>query len=279
MTLTRNDGGENASRWLVVFTAGYWSAKRLALLVGFVLTIIGSVGAQVFVAPIESLSTNLDLTAKDLSAKIDTLKNAQAQYIMFQEQGALVFALSASGVSEGASEGPKMISQLYQLNLLDRSQSIQTIIGWLALEKQLEYRATYDQYISLITAARKEMSLANYEAVDNMEKGLSAQATSEIGRLQISLSLVMRNKSAADTQADQRKLMLLVAMTLGSACLLAANLIATRDGGSTKVEGAPAGEKPSSEVASDDRVTELSTAAYLIEVALDQARALQNRKT
>jgi hypothetical protein len=257
-----------------IATLRYWSAKRLALLIGFLLTIIGSLGTQLVVAPYENASSALELRAKDLSAKIDTVKNAQAQYILFQQQGALIFAMSAAGVSAGATNGPQIISQLFQLNMLDRTEAIQTIIGSLALDRQLDYRTTFDRYKNLVDAARKDISLATYTAVDDQEKELSHQATEEIGRFQGVLTQVQQLKSQADASADRSKLLLLVAMALGATFLLAANLISTRD---TKMDQAARGLPPPS-AASDGRVTELSTAAYLIEVALNQARAIGGGK-
>lgn len=259
-----------------ILTRGYWSAKRTALLVGFVLTIVGTLGTPLIVEPVEAVSSGLELSAKDIAARMDTLKTAQLQFILFQQQGALIFAQSAAGLATTAPNGGQIVSQLYQLDMLDRSSAIQTIIGSLAIDGRLDYRGTFDRYKALVDAARKTLSLATYTAVDDMETGISHQGTEEIGRLQAVLAGVAAQKSEADAQADRRKLILLMAMTLGSACLLAANLIATRE---------PAGSKPAVDVgapeagaATDDRVTELSTAAYLIEVALERARTMGERK-
>ena len=258
-------------RLLPILTPGYWSAKRLALLVGFLLSIIGSVGTQLVVAPYENASNALELRAKDLSAKIDTVKNAQAQYILFQQQGALIFAMSAAGLASGTANSSQIISQLFQLNMLDRTEAIQTIIGSLALDRRLDYRATYDHYKSLMDAARKDISLSTYTAVDDQEKALSRQATDEIGRFQDWLTQVQQLKSQADASAGRSKLILLAAMALGATFLLAANLISTRE-----AKAAPALQNlPAPPMAtSDARATDLASAAYLIEVALNQAREI-----
>jgi hypothetical protein len=118
--------------------------------------------------------------------------------------------------------------------------------------------------------ARKDISLANYTAVDDREKELLRQATSQIGNFQDVLTLVQQEKAEADGTVDRNRLFLLMAMTLGSSFLLAANLISTRE--------EPAEPAASPAKAADDRVTELTTAAYLIEVALEQARGLDERK-
>ncbi len=255
--------------WPAFLARGYWTAKRLALLVGFLLTVIGSLGTQFLVSPYDNLSSILDLRAKDLSAKIDVLKSAQAQYILFQQQGALIFAISMAGISAGTPEGPKMISQLFQLNMLDRMEAVQTIIGSLALGHVLDYRSTFDHYKQLVDAARADISLANYTAVDDAEKSLSKQATSQLGALQDNLLKLQQMKGQSDSSGSRNRLILLVAMTLGSSFLLIANLISTREAKT---------ESPTAPTATDDRFTELTTAAYLIEVALEQARGLSDKK-
>jgi hypothetical protein len=141
-------------------------------------------------------------------------------------------------------------------------------------ERELDYRTTFDRYKNLVDAARKDIFLATYTAVDHQEKELSHQATEEIGRFQGVLTQVQRLRSQADASADRSKLLLLVAMALVATFLLAANLISTRE---TKMDQAARGLPPPS-AASDGRVAELSTAAYLIEVALNQARAIGGGK-
>jgi len=78
----------------VVLTRRYWTAKRLAILIGFVLTILGS---------LVPISTSIRCRSERMArpaikrpvAKIDTLKNAQAQYLLFQQQTSLVYALNS----------------------------------------------------------------------------------------------------------------------------------------------------------------------------------------
>jgi hypothetical protein len=248
-------------------TLRYWSAKRTAILIGFVLTILGSLGSHFYVDPAQNFSAWLEEQSSDVAAKIDTLKNAQSQYLLFQQEASLVFALNAAGF--GAADGPERttISHLYQLSLLDRSYAVRAMIGQLALANLLDYRQTSDKYQALITTARQDFSLAAYTSVDDFEKATMDQANSQMGRMQQNLINLGQAKRANDHTIDQRQVTLLALITLGSAFLLAANLISTRAG--NKAETASA--------AADDRVTELTTAAQLIEIALEQAKTLGAR--
>jgi hypothetical protein len=197
----------------------------------------------------------------------DTLKNAQTQYLLFQQEASLVFALNAAGF--GAADGPERttISHLYQLSLLDRSYAVRAMIGQLTMAKLLDYRQTSDKYQALIATAREDFSLAAYTSVDDFEKATMDQANSQMGRMQQNLLNLGQAKSTNDRMIDQRKVTLLALITLGSTFLLAANLISTRE--EKKPQASPG--------AADDRVTELTTAAQLIEIAIEHAKTLGAR--
>ena len=93
------------------------------------------------------------------------------------------------------------------------------------------------------------------------------QANSLMRALQQNFLSLGQAKTETDRVVDQRKVTLLALITLGSAFLLAANLISTG-----KEEAAV---KPSdTTAAADDRVAELTTAAQIIEMAIDQAKNL-----
>ena len=188
---------------------------------------------------------------------------------MFQQQGALVYALNAAGFGAAQSPERTTINNVYQLSLMSRSNAMRAIIGELALARILNYRATADTYHALIDAARKDLSLASYTAVDDFENGTMAQANMQMGKLQQNLQALNKAKAKADADAiaNQRKLLLLALVTLGSAFLLAANLLSTRE------------EKKVAEIetTSPDEVMELTIATQLMETVLAHARALEAR--
>jgi hypothetical protein len=91
---------------------------------------------------------------KSLTARVDTLRAAQSQYLLFEQMGVLVYALNTSGLAvPGSSQHDTLIS-LYQLALLGRSTSMRRMIGELALAKELTYRETSDKYGALMATAR-----------------------------------------------------------------------------------------------------------------------------
>jgi hypothetical protein len=113
----------------------FWSAKRLAILLGFALTAIGTLGPQFYVSSVEDRSGETGQFAKSLTARIDTLRAAQSQYLLFEQMGVLVYALNASGLAAAGSSQHDTLSNLYQLALLDRSTSMRQMIGELAMAR------------------------------------------------------------------------------------------------------------------------------------------------
>jgi hypothetical protein len=147
---------------------------------------------------------------------------------LFEQMGVLVYALNASGLAAAGSSQHDTLSNLYQLSLVDRSTSVRQMIGELARAKQLTYRETSDKYGALIATARKDVSLAFYQAVDDFETQTMRQADALMARLQDALLSAERTKGELDTLAARRKLQVIVIMTLGSTLLLAANLMSEK---------------------------------------------------
>jgi hypothetical protein len=242
----------------------FWSAKRFAILIGFALTALGTLGPQFYVSAVEDSSAETDQFAKSLTARIDTLRSAQSQYLLFEQMGVLVYALKASGLAAAGSSQHDTLSGLYQLALLDRSTSMRQMIGELARARQLTYRETSDKYGALIATARKDVSLASYQAVDDFETQTMRQADALMASLQESLLSAQRTKGELDSLAARRKLQLIVIMTLGSTLLLAANLMSEK--------APPQTEAP----ASSD---EVAAAERLIELAMRQSKSLGDGMT
>src|ERR1700734_883790 len=67
---------------LAFLKPSFWSAKRLAILIGFALTALGTLGPQFYVSAVEDRSGETDQFIKSLTARIDTLRAAQSQYLL-----------------------------------------------------------------------------------------------------------------------------------------------------------------------------------------------------
>ncbi len=242
-----------------VFSGSWWTTKRLAILIGFALTVLGALGPQFYVGPVEDHAADIEETIKTLTARIENLRAAQAQYLLFQQMGVLVYALNATGTAAQGTSQETTLNRLYQLSLLDRSSAVRQMIGELARARELTYRETSDRYGALIGAARKDFSLPAFQAVDDFETDTMRKADAWMAKLQQALLQAQRAKGDLEALASKRRLQLLVAMTLGSTLLLAANLLS---------------EKPPTPKAAPETPAEAAAAERLVDLAIAQAQAL-----
>ena len=246
-----------------LFSLSWWSIKRLAILIGFLLTTIGALAPQFYVGPVEDQAGDSDQFARTLTARIDNLRAAQSQYLLFEQMGALVYALNATAAAGGSAQA-ETLNRLYQLSLFDRASGVRQMLGELARANQLPYRETSDKYNALVTEARKGFSLPAFQAVDDFETDVMRKTDAWMANLQQTLLAAQRQKSDLDALAARRKLQLLVLMTLGSTLLLAANLIS---------------EKPAASEEPPPTAPETAAAERLVALALDQAKALEDAVT
>ena len=237
----------------------YWSAKRLAILIGFTLAVLSTLGPQFYIGPVEDFAAEADQSAKTLTARIETLRGAQTQYLTFQQIGVLVYALNAAGMAGESASQRETMTKLYELSLIDRSDAVRQVIGALAVAKKLDYRPTSDAYGDLIAAARKDKGLATYTAVDDFETATMSKANALMAELQKALLSIEEAKSAADALASRRRLDMLILTALGSTLLLAANLLS---------------EKPAAPAETPETPEEIAAAERLVRLALAEARAL-----
>ena len=242
-----------------LFSRSWWTTKRLAILIGFALTVLGALAPQFYVAPVEDQATDADQLAKTLAARIENLRASQSQYLLFQQMGVLVYALNATGVAASGAPQETTLNRLYQLSLLDRSTSMRQVIGELALSRQLDFRETSDKYSALIGTARKDFSMTAFQAVDDFETDAMRKGDAWMAKLQQGLLEAQHRKADLDALAGKRRLQLLVAMTLGSTLLLAANLMS---------------EKPAEPMEAPETPAETAAAERLVELAIAQAKAL-----
>jgi hypothetical protein len=244
---------------------GYWSPKRTAILIGFTLSALSTLGPQFYVSPIEDMSAQADQNAKALGARIDMLRSAQSQYLLFEQMGVLIYALNAKGMAAEGSNQHDTLFDLYQLSLLDRTGPVRQMIGELARVNQLDYRKTADAYAALVATARKSVSFESYKAVDDFENTMMEKSNALMGELQRGLLAAEGAKSSFDGTASRRRLHMLLLTALGTTLLLAANLLSEKP-----AEPAPPAPETDAEAAAVDR---------LVKLALAEAKALPQERS
>ncbi len=203
----------------------YWSLKRSTILVGFVLAMLGSVGAAVYVDPAQKIASEVEAQISESAAAIELLKNAQASYWLFQQQNLQIYALYDMNTKDSARE---TVGNLVKLAIYDRADPIFVVIGQLALSNELNYVETVARYRAVIDKALNDLTFQNFVAINAFERDFIQKAEKKVADLQTLRLNLIGSKSVADQRVNQHKLVLLVLTTLGSTFLLAANLMATR---------------------------------------------------
>ena len=236
---------------------GYWSPKRAAIVIGFTMAAMSTLGPQFYVGPVEDLGSQADQVAKTMTSRIEKLRQAQSQHLMFEQMGALIYLLAATSPAAEGSSQRATLNDLYQLALIDRANPMDEVIGELALAHKLDYRATVDAYNDLVAKARKSLAIAEYKALDDFEKAILVKANAQMANLQKALLAAETAKSDSDATASRRRLHLLILTALGSTLLLAANLMSEKP-------AAPSPETPEEEAAAE----------RLVRLALEEAKAL-----
>lgn len=194
--------------------------KRLSILVGALMAVIGSAGQFFLVENLSSQSTELAGKIATSRANAETLKSAQLQYFIAFQQGSLLFAMEPGR----ATKDKQLLGNLYQLNLLSRSTPLRTMLGDMAMAGALDFRKAYDAYSEVNEKARADFTWENYSALNNFEREILDRALKRQHELELSALEMQKQKAAIDQVVDSRKLTLVLISLFGNFLLLYANL-------------------------------------------------------
>ena len=199
-------------------------AKWIALIGGFVIGLVGAVWSFAFVDRGDEELKSLNEQKAAVTRDIESLNGIASNYFLANQQGDLIFMLS---LQDNARRD--MAALLLKGNYLDRATPVRDMIGALAMQRQLDFRKTYDSYAALNDAARADTaSYAKFTSVKQREKEIV-----ELGQNRVPVLLQGRaelESRLAGLEASRRtsRLIGLAASQLGAFLLLAANLIDKR---------------------------------------------------
>lgn len=202
----------------------YFDAKRVSVLIGAVLSIVGSAGQFFFIETLTSANAKLESATNASLARIEVLKAAQLQYFFTYQQGSILFALDPNGTTRDK----QVLAGLYKLNVINRATPLSSMLGELALSGAVPFRETLDRYNTLNDAARADFSWTNYVALNEFEKDVIDRALAQQHKLQEKVLEMQALKAQIDDESARRKLMLVLVTLVGSGFLLVANLLTTR---------------------------------------------------
>ncbi|MCO6449583.1 MAG: hypothetical protein J5I90_02230 [Caldilineales bacterium] len=200
-------------------------AKSIALICGFLFAAVGAVWSLLVVDRLNDEMQRLSDASSGLSREIDSLNGIASEYFIANQQGDLIFILAQQGNARQDVAG-----LIYEGNILDRATPVRNMIGALALAGVFDYRQTYDAYAQLNDQTRAEPTFANFVALKQAEQAIIAQGQERVPLL-LEQRFEMEKAINANAVAQQRARVIgVVASIIGSFLLLAANLIAEREG-------------------------------------------------
>jgi cell fate (sporulation/competence/biofilm development) regulator YlbF (YheA/YmcA/DUF963 family) len=193
-------------------------SKALALVLGFLFTVIGSVWSYIYVDHSNSDLARLREQRADKIKQIESINRAAYDYFIANQQADLIYLVSQ------ATNGTELSSLLLRGNLLDRAAPVRSMIGALAIANQLDYRAKYDEYEGLNDDARKNLDIEKYNKVKSAERTVVQQGQSYAANLQMSMGALDQQIRVIESKSAQQRFLGIVAALFGSLLLLAANL-------------------------------------------------------
>lgn len=207
--------------------------KLVALIAGFVFSAIGALWALLVTDRLDAEIQQIADTRAQITRQVEALNRMAGEYFIANQQGDLIFITASQ---PGADR--ELASSIYQGNILDRATPVRNMIAELAMQKQLDFRQTYDAYTALNDDTRKNFTFENFMRLKQMEAEVIMKGQQRVPELlDINDDLDGRLTATKARQSRNHVAGVLTAI-FGSAVLLAANVITERPG--ARDEGAQA---------------------------------------
>ncbi len=199
--------------------------RGVFIVVATLLSLFSTVGQFFFVDGPEGVAEARAEEMRAIETRTETLRNAQHAYFNAQVQGNMLFALNPA--DETVNKG--IVGDLYQLALTDRGFPFRSILGELAIAGAIEFKPVNDQYNDLRTKAMDLKDYESFTAVGEFERQALDAAFTLHGKLQDRFWAAAAEKDAAEKEAKNRRLALLLAASLATCLFLIANLLGVKD--------------------------------------------------
>lgn len=208
--------------------------KPLTLIFGFLFSTMGALWALLVTDRLDAQIQQLADQKSTNASQITTLNRLASEYFIANQQGDLIFILT---LQPGTNR--ELAGDIYKGNILDRATPVQNMIGELALERQLDFRPTYDRYTTLNETARAELTFENFMRLKQFESEVIMQGQSRVPELVKANNELDRELLAKQAAQSRNHVMAVLVAILGSAVLLAANLITERAPPATSASSGP----------------------------------------
>lgn len=199
--------------------------KLTALVAGFLFSAIGSLWALLVTDRLDSQIEQLADARSMNTRQVEALNRMAGEYFIANQQGDLIFITASQS---GADK--ELASSIYQGNVLDRATPVRNMIAELAMEKQIDFRKTYDAYMALNDEARKNFTFGNFMRLKQMEAEVIMKGQQRVPELLDINAEIDRELAATKSRQSRNHILGVLTAIIGSAVLLAANMISEKSG-------------------------------------------------
>jgi hypothetical protein len=195
-------------------------SRLVTLIGGSISAVIGILWSLIYVDRLTDEAHALADMRDEIGKRIQTIQAAASDYFMANQQGDLVFILAQQGNAR-----QDLAALIYKGNMLDRETPVRTMIGALAMARQLDYRQTYDAFEQLNEAARQNLTADTFFAVKRREKEIVSQGQDLAGTLLGQQFEIHKAINANDAAQHRARVIGAVFSILSTLLLLVASIV------------------------------------------------------
>ena len=200
--------------------------KLIALVVGFLFSTVGALWALLVTDRLDIQIQKINEQKSATAGQITALNRFASEYFIPNQQGDLIYMLNVQ-----PDVNQDLATRIYLGNLSDRRTPVRNMIAELGLENQLDADATYAAYRKLSDDLNDDPNNEQkYWGVKLFEKKLITQGQDRALKLVDVNNGLDRDLRAKQSTQSLNHIMAVLTAIMGSAVLVAANVIAERTG-------------------------------------------------
>lgn len=211
--------------------------KLVTLIVGFLFSTVGALWALLVTDRLDGQIQKLGDEKAAISSQITALNRYASEYFYANQQGDLIYILKLQ-----PNTNRDLASLIYRGNLSDRRTPVINMIAELGKEQQLDFDATQATYTRIYQAANGDPNSEDkYLDVKLFEKDLIKQGQQRSLELVDAGNALDRELRSKQSTQSRNHIMAVLTAIIGSAVLVAANVITETDpaktGGADALDG------------------------------------------
>jgi hypothetical protein len=207
-------------RWMT-----WWSSDRIAILVGFALTIVSLIGGQAYVEPAIQAATAIDQEIAAKRARMMIIDDAVALDDLAKQLGGAVFI--AQPRSTDGVVAVETHQELKKRSLLHRHDGVRATIAGLGIAGEIDFPSASRAYEALVEAENRNFTFETYQAANDFDADMTTKAVKAHSSDRMRVLALQRMRAPAIAESDWRGLSILIVSSFGSLLILIATLKAS----------------------------------------------------